>query len=289
MSVIATNPFRCRVWELHDRIEWHISAETCREEIESFEKYGQLVPALGRPLKGDPDYDVELIYGARRLFVARHLNKPLLVELREMSDLEAIVAMDIENRLRTDISPYERGRSFARWLRSGQFRNQDEIAHALRISASQVSRLLKLSRIPSVIVAAFDNPTVICEGWGSDLMDALEDPERRKAVLRAARALTEISPRPSAIEVYRRLIAAAPGRRLRVRTRDEVVTGTSHEALFRIRRQLRTVALLIQTDRVTPLVLDQIKSAIANILQCNSLHSRALHSHRDNSGPAEPG
>jgi ParB-like chromosome segregation protein Spo0J len=67
------------------------------------------VPALGRPLHGDLEFDVEIIYGARRLFVARHLNMPLQVELREMSDREALVAMDIENRLRTDISPYERG------------------------------------------------------------------------------------------------------------------------------------------------------------------------------------
>src|SRR5262245_57838727 len=141
-SIVSVNPFRCRMWALHDRLETHVTEDTCRAEIESISKHGQLVPVLGRPLRQDPDYEVELIYGARRLFVARLINQPLLVELRELSDRDAIVAMDVENRLRQDISPYERGRSYARYLQSGFFKSQDEIARSLKISASQVSRLL---------------------------------------------------------------------------------------------------------------------------------------------------
>src|ERR1700678_2391533 len=123
-SLRKVNPFRCRVWTLHDRIEEHITEESCRTEIDSFAVHGQVVPVLGRPVLGDPNFDVELIYGARRLFVARHLNQPLLVELCDLSDFEAIVAMDIENRQRSDISPYERGVAFATWLRTGHFASQ---------------------------------------------------------------------------------------------------------------------------------------------------------------------
>jgi ParB/RepB/Spo0J family partition protein len=132
--IVSVSPFRCRMWE-----------------IESFSRHGQLVAALGRPLRKDPDYDVELIFGARRLFVARHLNQPLLVELREMSGREAITAMDIENRHRADISPYERGLSYARWLRAGFFACQEDIARALKVSCSHVSRLLKIARLSSPI------------------------------------------------------------------------------------------------------------------------------------------
>src|SRR5262245_61544618 len=117
--IVAVNPFECRLWDLHDRLESQLTEKSCTAEIESFGKHGQLVPALGRPLTQDPTYKVELIYGARRLFVARHINSPLLVEIREMTNREAIVAMDIENRQRTDISAYERGLSYARWLRTG--------------------------------------------------------------------------------------------------------------------------------------------------------------------------
>src|SRR5688572_6279056 len=97
-SIHSVNPFRCRVWALHDRLEGEISEETCRAEIDSFSRHGQLVPVLGRPLQAGSSYDVELICGARRLFAARHLNLPLKVDLREMSDHDAIIAMDIENR-----------------------------------------------------------------------------------------------------------------------------------------------------------------------------------------------
>src|SRR5262249_20674676 len=165
-SVVSASPFRVRMWSLHDRCEEHVNEETCKAEIESFAKHGQLVPALGRVLHGDPGHDIELIYGARRLFVARHLNVPLLVEMREISDRDALIAMDIENRQRTDISPYERAMSYARWLSTGHFGSQDDIARALRISSSQVSRLLRLAKLPSVILNAFTSPLEICEALG---------------------------------------------------------------------------------------------------------------------------
>ncbi len=120
-SVILMDPFRCRMWDLHDRFEAAITEQSCKAEIESFQRHGQLVPVLGRPIRGDPQHEVELIYGGRRLFVARHLNKQILVEMRPMTDREAIVAMDIENRQRLDISPFERGFSYTRWLRMGLF------------------------------------------------------------------------------------------------------------------------------------------------------------------------
>ena len=75
-TITMMNPFRCRMWELHDRLEAHINEDTCRAEIASFGAHGQFVAVLGRRLKGDASHDIELITGARRLFVARHLNKP---------------------------------------------------------------------------------------------------------------------------------------------------------------------------------------------------------------------
>lgn len=76
-NILSVNPFRACMWSLHDRCDRHVNEETCRAEIESFATHGQLVPAPGRLLRDDPDHEVELIYGARRLFVARHLNRPL--------------------------------------------------------------------------------------------------------------------------------------------------------------------------------------------------------------------
>ncbi len=267
-SVVAMNPFECRMWDMHDRLEMQVSEESCKAEIESFVKHGQLIPALGRPLSADLTHKVELIYGARRLFVARHLKVPLMVELRELADREAIIAMDIENRQRCDLSPYERGLAYARWLRSGHFRAQDDIARALRISASQVCRMLKLAQLPSVILDAFESPSVICEGWGLEIMQALEDPARRQATIRMARTIGETTPRPRAREVYRKLLSPpAEGRRIKMQVHDEVVKDTGGRPLFRIRQQTNSVAFVVPLERVAPDVLDSVRQAIADILR----------------------
>ena len=86
-SVIYVNAFRCQMWALHDRLEDYVTAASCKAEIESFQKHGQLVPALGRALKGNPDYDIELIYGARRLFVARPWIDQILEWLLEAASI----------------------------------------------------------------------------------------------------------------------------------------------------------------------------------------------------------
>jgi ParB family chromosome partitioning protein len=257
------------MWELHDRFDAHITERTCRQLIESFVAHGQLVPVLGRSIAGtESGYDVELIYGARRLFVARHINVPIKVELRRMSNREGVIAMDIENRHRADISPYERGTSYLRWLRTAHFHSQDDIAKALRISASQVSRLLKLARLPTVIVDAFGDPFNICEGWGLALMDQIEDARKRQATLLEARLIAEQRPRPSAREVYARLLgASAPGRKVKTRLQDEVVKDESGTPLFRIRRHVDTVALLLPLASVSAKSLDEIRGVVSTILQ----------------------
>lgn len=266
-NIVSIDPFRCRVWNFHDRLEHLISEQTCSSEIESFSKHGQLTPALGRPIRGDDEYDIELICGARRLFVARHLKAPLVVDIREMTDRAAFIAMDIENRQRLDVSPYERGMSFARWLRAGQFKSQDDLAKALKISQSQVSRLLTLARLPAAVVNAFANPVDIREGWGPDLAEALEDPRRRQATIAKARAITELSPRPNANEVYRRLLSASSGRfRIQNRTHDEVVTDTDGSPLFRIRSLDKSISFLLPRE-ISQAVLSAVRDAVRSVLQ----------------------
>lgn len=265
--VVAADPFSCRVWGHHDRLEEHITEQTCKLEIESFIRHGQLVPALGRRIFED-NYKYELIYGARRLFVARYLNRPLLLETCELSDREALIAMDIENRQRRDISPYERGQSYARWLRNGEFRSQEELADALCISTSQVSRLLKLARLPSVIVDAFEAATDICEGWGLEIASLLEDSGARRAAIHTAREIAAIAPRPPAREVYRKLIASAGnGRKPKPSVRDSVVKGADGSALFRVRHHLDSIAIVLPLRQISMRSLDRITAAVASILE----------------------
>jgi len=263
------DPFCCRMWAHHERLEEHITEETCRAEIASYSRHGQLIPVLGRPLKGDPRHEVELIYGARRLFVARYLKRPLLVELREMTDKEAVVAMEIENHHRLQASPYERGLCFSRWLQNKLFDSQDDIARALNVSKSQVSRYLRLIRLPTVVLNAFAAPTEICESWGLQLIDAWEDPLRQRALARRARAVKADSHRPSAREVYRFLMDSSvrSRRRASATIHDEVVRGQNGDLLFRIRHQNRSIAVLLPNERVSKKSLQEIRQFLAGLLQ----------------------
>lgn len=266
--ILELNPFRCRVWALHDRLSDYVTEESCRAEIDSIARNGQLVPVLGRPLDGDPDYDVELIYGARRLFVAQYLNVPLRVELRDLSDRQAIVAMDTENRYRKDISPYERGLSFARWLQMGHFESQDDIARALKISASQVSRLLKLTKLPAVIVGAFRSPSDMREGWGLDLLQLWEDERRRELLAQRGRNISKRSPRPSAEEVYRYLMApTGSATRERKNVRDIVVRAGNGSPMFRVRHLRNDLALLLPRSALSEAAVNQICEAVSDILR----------------------
>lgn len=270
MAIISVDPFRCRLWSLHDRIEEHVNEESCRAEIASFQSCGQLVPTLGRPVPKDPDHDVEIIYGARRLFVARHLNRPLLVDSRELSDLEAITAMDIENRQRKDVSPYERGMSYRVWLRAGYFASQADIARKLNVSASQVSRLHKLAGLPAVVVAAFCSPLDIREEWGLKLVEILSDVTRRESCIAAARQMAARSPRAPSSEVFRRLLVPeSNSRRIRPRRRDQVVHDSSGSPLFRIRSLQTSVALILPMQSVSANLLEEIRNAVSGILQGN--------------------
>ncbi len=262
------NPFRCRMWDLHERLDTEITEETCKVEIESFLKEGQLIPTRGRRLKGDPVYEVELIYGARRLFVARHLNMPLAVELQDISDRDGIIAMDIENRQRRDISPYERGRSCARWLSAEYFKSREDLARALHLSNSQVSRLLRLAQLPSSIVSAFANPADMRERWGLELVEMWEDVEKRPLLSRVANEIRGMTPRPPVLEIYQRLLqSVAWDRRRSGRSCEETVTGASGSALFRVRRQSRAFTLLFPADRVSEEALERIEDAVLRIVR----------------------
>jgi ParB family chromosome partitioning protein len=263
-KVVSVSPFRCRLWSLHDRLEEQVTEKSCREEIESFAVHGQLVPVLARPVTGDPAYDFEVVCGARRLFVARHLKSPLLVDVREMSDREAIIAMDIENRQRADVSPYERGVAYATWLRAGHFKSQQEIANALNLSASQISRLLQFARLPTVVVSAFQSPCEICEGWGVTLAEKLADGTMRDKVLRKARNLSKSKPRLAAAEVYEELLSATASQQaVKKNTHDEVVKDCDGKPLFRIRYQRNAIALVLPAWSVSETTLHEICALLA--------------------------
>ncbi len=274
-SFITADPFRCRIWALNDRMEDYVTETSCMDEIQSISRDGQLVPVIGRSLTGDPDFDVEVICGTRRLFVARHLRVPLRVELRELTDRQAVIAVQAENTLRRNSSPYERGLWLAKLLKQSMYRSQEEMAHELGIAPPRVTRLLKFAELPTLIIGAFPSPHDILESWAVELHKAWND-ERRRLLIDRARTLTKHLPRPPAISVYELLMAArGPAVRARKRGRARVVTSATGEPLLRFERQRKDVVLRIPNSLVDASTETAVTEAVVAVLTRATLEDRA--------------
>lgn len=266
---IAISPFKCRMWALHDRLGDVSDSPAIRQLIESIRQHGQRQPALGRSLPsiGSDGAEVELIYGARRLAAARELGTDLLVELRDIDDRAALVEMDIENRLREDISAYERGHSLRSALSAGLFATQTDLAKALGMSEAQVSRLLRFTEIPAVVVSAFQSHRDIKEEWAGVLAKLWKLPDHRKGIERRARKLGELTCKPSADDIYNQLIS--DGRRVlpRTRAKDEVIRSRHGHPLFRIGVRARAIHLILPRVLVSGDALKRIADDMRDNLE----------------------
>jgi ParB family chromosome partitioning protein len=270
-SFITADPFRCRVWDLNDRMDEYVTEDSCRAEIASVERDGQLVPVVGRVLRNNPDFDIEIICGARRLFVARHLKVSIRVQLRELTDRQAAVAVKTENSLRKETSPYERGLWLAKLLRQGIYRSRDEMARNLGTTPTQVTRLLKFTELPALVIGAFQSPHDILESWAVKLHRAWKD-ERRRLLAERCRSLSASSPRPPAVSVYEILMAPPTrGGRTRFKAGRQVVKSPDGATVLRFEHRRKEVVLRIPNALVNPAIEAELTQVVAAVLIPRSL------------------
>lgn len=267
MTVRLVSPSKCRVWALHVRSEEHINVASCASLIGSIRRHGQRHPVLARMRNSADGGEFELIYGARRLFAAQQLGIDLLVEVRDMDDRAALIEMDIENRPREDISPYERGVNYSRWLRAGYFKNQLELAKELGISEARVSRLLKYSQLPAAVVAVFDSVRDIREEWAVRLANKCRDPKLRSDIMRRARARAASPRKASSQCIFDALLSGAGAKAIKDQSRDEVVKGSNGKSLFRIAVHAKTLHVVLPRAEVSPAIVEDIARAVAAVLE----------------------
>lgn len=158
------DPDRCRLWPRHNRLK--LDFENCRDLIDSIDRNGQSVAAIGRAVRDDPDCDYEIIAGGRRFWAVKWLRDhaepenrekyQILIDIRALDDREAFLVADLENKDRKDISDYERAKDYHRAL-SDFYRHGDKkkMAEALGIEYTSFTRLLDLAEMPEEIIKAF--------------------------------------------------------------------------------------------------------------------------------------
>ncbi|WP_206245317.1 ParB/RepB/Spo0J family partition protein [Novosphingobium terrae] len=242
------DPARCRMWEGHNRDYALLDHQRCEDLIESIKAQGrQEIPAIVRRVSGDPQFDFEVICGARRHWSVSWLrahNYPdfkFLVDVREMGDEEAFRIADIENRARDDLSDFERARDYLRALHAYYDGRQKTMAERIKVSESWLTRYLDLARLPAEVMVAFREPQALTIRNVIALKPFLKAEDTRALIFQEAASLAQAQlvagqPMP-VLEIIRALTAAAtPPRKVAPRKTSgaETVTGESGKPILRI-------------------------------------------------------
>lgn len=249
-AIEQVDPARCRLWSEHNRDYAKLDETRCADLIESFKAQGrQEVPAIVRRVRGDPDFDFEVICGARRHWTVSWLRGHnytdfrFLVEVRDLTDEEAFRISDLENRAREDLSDIERARDYLKALGRHYGGRQKDMAERLKVSEAWLSRYLDLARLPADLVAAFDDPHELKIKHVTQLKPLLKPDDRERRVLAEATAITKgrgEGPPLKPQDVIRRLASAAdPPKKSGSPKRSgqasaEVVSSPTGQPLFRV-------------------------------------------------------
>ena len=209
-NIFAVDPKRVRPWKYHNRTEAWYTRERCQDLVDSIAKDGQQEPAVARRLKGDPNFDYELIYGMRRRFACELLGKKLKLRVVETDDAHAAVLMHIENADRQDITPMERALSFQTQIEAKVFATQDALAEAIGLSKGQVAKMLKAAGVlkHATLAGLFADKSAIPVIQAYNLAMLLERPGAKEVILQAAKNLARDGEGRAPAEMIRTLIGS---------------------------------------------------------------------------------
>lgn len=187
------DPARCRMWYGHNRDYVALNEQRCSDLIESLKAQNrQEVPAIVRRVRGDHDFDFEVICGARRHWAVSWLRKHnypefrFLVEVRELTDEEAFRVADLENRAREDLTDLERARDYLKALAAYYDGKQKAMAERMNVTESWLSRYLDLARFPDQLLEAFADPYGLKIKHVTQLKPLLKPDDVRQKVLAEA-------------------------------------------------------------------------------------------------------
>ena len=235
------DPTRCKIWDGHNRDYAALNEAGCADLIESFRAQGrQEMPAIVRRVKKDPNYDFEVICGARRHWTVTWLRAntypdfKFLVEPRELTDEEAFRLADLENRNRKDLSDFERATDYARAIDRYYSGSQQKMAERLDVSSDWLSKYLAIAELPQEVLASFGSPHVIGIKHAATLRPLIRAPKTRERVLVAAAAIACEQAEGSRIKpsiVVKRIVDLTKGKGVK-RSPKELTVCTSDGAVL---------------------------------------------------------
>jgi len=125
----------------------HVEPSKIEDLAESIDEQGLLQPVLVRPV-GD---GYELVHGERRLRAVERLGRETIgVEVRDLTDREALEVSITENLQREDVNPLAEARAYQSLIDEFDL-TQAEAADRLGKSQGHISNALKLLNLPDIL------------------------------------------------------------------------------------------------------------------------------------------
>lgn len=159
-GLLNIEPQCCRPWDYHNRDQAWLNARCCSDLIHSIRSNGQIEPVILRALPQGSDKEFEIIAGVRRWFACSQIpNQKLLARVIEGDNRSCMILMHADNAHTQDITDFERAYSFAQHMKSGVFKNQSDLANAMELSQSTVSKMITAAEILETpwLAELFDN------------------------------------------------------------------------------------------------------------------------------------
>ena len=232
--LLPLDPKKIRATEFKNRHDLSLLADDPKfaELLASLKAHGQEVPIRVRPIRNAAPFEFEIVSGHRRHAACLSLDAETeggfkilaIVDAKAGEARDLVLKMYRENEQRYDLSAFEKGRMFARWLEAGIYASQRDIGAAVGLGEPAIAKYLAVANLPGPVLAEFSDVRLISMRWGSALSQALKNQE--SAVLRAAEKMAARKPLPEPEAAYRTLIAAgtaASGTPSRATSREESV------------------------------------------------------------------
>ena len=233
--LLELDPKKVRATEFRNRHDRSLLIEDPKfiELKESLRAHGQEAPIRVRPVSNALPFEFEIVSGHRRhaaslaLDAASPAGFPILaiVDVAVGGARDLVLKMYRENEERYDLSAFEKGRMFSRWLEAGVYESQRELSSAIGLGETAVAKYLAVASLPLQVLGAFGDERLIPMSWGPTLSQALKTNE--SAVLRSAERLAQRKPLANPDVVFRTLVSSAAGK-------NPASRGTSREESVRI-------------------------------------------------------
>jgi len=235
-ETVHLDPARVRVGGINPRAYDELAEKDVRELADMMRTVGQTTAILVRRIYDDPNFEFELIAGARRHKAGslvraegkEHADFLLRAEVIEADDAEAARLAEAENRARVGISAHERGTFLKHRLEHDYSGVQRALAEAMTIETGLLSRLIALAEWDERFVSAWGDRRLVTVQDAVAIEKHYSDASKRTALLdEAARIAAEQDDkrrdgkayiRPT--EVRRRLLDAIGARKAEVINAD---------------------------------------------------------------------